>query len=177
MWMITPAPCFSIQGSSPRSTRTALNRLLFSACCHSSSVRKAKPPPGAEDPPTLWIRISTPARRSRTPLTTFSTPSAVLRSASTNSSGWRRPWGADRDVVITFAPAPLRRSTIFAYTSRATSHECAFGSELGFDGSGHLCTSTAPLLAAEHRGERRAEREGSSLGFVDTRFGHLGRAS
>jgi len=36
----------------------------------------------------------------------------------------------------------------FAYTSRAASYECAFASELGFDGSGHLCTSTAPLLAA-----------------------------
>ena len=65
-----------------------------------------------EDPPTSWIRISTPARRSRTPLTIFSTPSAVLRSASTNSSGWCRPSGADRDVVITFAPALLRRSTM-----------------------------------------------------------------
>src|SRR5690348_2774753 len=29
----------------------------------------------------------------------------------------------------------------FAYTSRATSHERAFVSELGFDGSGHPCTS------------------------------------
>src|SRR5260370_599135 len=45
----------------------------------------------------------------------------------------------------------------FAYTSRATRHECAFANELGFDGSGHLCTSTAPLSAAERRGERRAE--------------------
>src|SRR5262252_9772251 len=110
--MMTPDPCFTIDGSSPRSRRTAASKFWFNAACQSSSLRAAKPPPGAEEPPTLLTRISTPLRRSRTWRMTFSTPSAVLMSAATNSSGWGRLGGADRAVVTTVAPECLSRWTI-----------------------------------------------------------------
>ena len=79
--MMTPAPRSSMPGSNPRSRRTAQSRLPLRAESRSSSVSAAKPPPGAVEPPTLLMRMSTPPRRARTSWTTFSAPSAVLRSA------------------------------------------------------------------------------------------------
>ena len=35
MWMITPEPCFSIDGRKARSSRTAANRFVSNACCQS----------------------------------------------------------------------------------------------------------------------------------------------
>src|SRR6266853_5081017 len=59
--MITPEPRSIIEGRSPRSRRTAGNRFSLMACCQSSSVTIAKPPLGADEPPTLWTMISIPA--------------------------------------------------------------------------------------------------------------------
>ena len=56
IWMITPEPCFNIDGRKARSSRTAANRFVSNAYCQSSSDNANAPPPGAAEPPTLWIR-------------------------------------------------------------------------------------------------------------------------
>src|SRR3989442_1968392 len=81
MWMMTPERCFSIEGSSPRSRRTAANKFASMAFCQSSSLRASAPPDGADEPPTLLTRISIPSRHSNVAVTTLLTPSAVLISA------------------------------------------------------------------------------------------------
>src|SRR5258708_1045051 len=109
--MITPAPRSIMEGSRPRSRRTAGKRLSFMACCHSSSVTVAKPPLGADDPPTLWTITSMPLKLSNISWTTLLAPSAVERSAWTKCISDFSS-GADRAVMITVAPARLNRSPI-----------------------------------------------------------------
>src|SRR2546425_9086379 len=62
IWMMTPDLCFSIPGSSRRSRRTAASRLASMVSCQSASLRASTPPLGAEEPPTLLTRMSTPPR-------------------------------------------------------------------------------------------------------------------
>ena len=100
--MITPAPCSSIVGKSARSNRTADNKLRSSARYHSLSSSTAKPPAGADDPPTTWTRMSRPPRRSRTASATTAQPSAVARSAATNKLALASSAGVFRAVVRTF---------------------------------------------------------------------------
>src|SRR5881397_2372830 len=64
-WMMTPECCFSIAGRKPRSRRTAENRFSSNSCCQTASVNASTPPPGADEPPTLLIKMSRPPRRSK----------------------------------------------------------------------------------------------------------------
>ena len=112
-WIITPKPCLIIPCSKPRSKRTAANRFMFSSFCHSSSLKAAKPPLGAEDAPTTLTRMSMPSpKREVTSLTIFVHPAAVLRSAWINTGSrslWRSPLVGLRAVVITLAPPSRSR--------------------------------------------------------------------
>ena len=65
---------FEHPGSKPRSNLTAANRFMFSSFCHSSSLKAAKPPLGADEAPTTLTRISMPPKREVTSLTTFVHP-------------------------------------------------------------------------------------------------------
>ena len=114
-WIITPSPWASMPGSRARSSRTAGNRLMSSSRCHSSSPRAAKPPPGADEPPRTCTIISTPPKRSLTALATVAQPSAVVRSAVTNSSSGRSA-GRVRAVVSTCAPSSRKSATAAAPT-------------------------------------------------------------
>src|SRR5438309_3712089 len=105
MWMITPEPWSSIVGNSARSSRTAGNRFRSSARCHSASSSTAKPPAGADEPPTTWTMMSIPPSRSRTASTIAAQPSAVVMSAATNRSSGARSPCRERAVVRTVAPA------------------------------------------------------------------------
>src|SRR5258705_1872960 len=106
---MTPAPGLSIAGRNARSSRTAASRFVSSSRCHSSSVSAAKPPLGADEPPTLLTMMSRPSNASITERTTFLTPSDVLRSAWTNSAGACPSGSLERAVVATFAPPAARR--------------------------------------------------------------------
>src|SRR5258705_885108 len=109
MWTMTPAPRLSIAGRNARSRRTAASRFVSSSRCHSSSVSAAKPPLGADEPPTLLTMMSRPSNASITERTTFLTLSDVLRSAWTNSAGACPSGRLERAVVATFAPPAARR--------------------------------------------------------------------
>src|ERR1700730_13939055 len=110
IWMMTPDPLAIIDGNRPRSNRTAENRFSLKASCHNSSVTAMKPPLGADDPPTLLTSMSTPAKRSRTPLITLSVPWRVDKSAAMKCSG---PWsGFERAVTMIVAPLRRKRSAM-----------------------------------------------------------------
>ena len=110
---MTPEPCLSMDGSNPRSSRTEGKRFKFNSFCHCSSFKKAKPPLGADEPPTTFTRISTPPKRERVSLITFVQPSAVLISAWTNiNSVSLLLVGIFRAVVMTFAPPRKSRLTM-----------------------------------------------------------------
>ncbi|MNC23094.1 hypothetical protein D3C75_711090 [compost metagenome] len=109
---ITPYRCLSIGGSKPRSKRIAANRLVSKASCQSASLWARTPPVGAEEPPTLFTRMSTPPNRSRISLTNPVVPSGVLMSAGMNISGALNSSGLVRAVVITAAPASESRFTM-----------------------------------------------------------------
>src|SRR5712671_6454972 len=108
--MITPAPCFSIAGKSARSRRTAGKRLRSSARCHSRSSSTAKPPAGAEVPPTTCTTMSIPPNCFITASATAAQPSAVATFAVTNSSSAERSAGRARAVPRTAAPASRSRA-------------------------------------------------------------------
>src|SRR5258708_35712795 len=59
---ITPEPRSIIEGSSPRSRRTAGNRFSLMASCQSSSVTVTKPPLGAVSNPFSTRPLATAAK-------------------------------------------------------------------------------------------------------------------
>src|SRR5258708_9354265 len=103
-----------MEGSNPRSKRTAENKFALRFCCQSSSLKARTPFGGDDEPPTTLTKISRPPKQASVVLTILAAPSAVLTSAWINRSGIGRSVGTERAAVITRAPALLRRLTIAA---------------------------------------------------------------
>src|SRR5260221_7081869 len=98
-----------MEGSNPRSKRTAENKFALRFCCQSSSLKARTPFGGDDEPPTTLTKISRPPKHASVVLTILAVPSAVLTSAWINRSGIGRAGGKKRGAIITPAPTLLRR--------------------------------------------------------------------